>query len=95
VSEKLVAADPRNTEWQRDLSISYEKLAGILLKTGRRADAVEAFRKARAIRERLAAADLGNAQRQSDLVISLMQAAGRGDNARVNPTAGPRGWVEC
>jgi hypothetical protein len=86
VSEKLVAADPRNTEWQRDLSISYERLGAVLLKTGRRPEALDAFRKTLAIRERLAAADPGNALWQTDLVIALFQLARLGDNPRANLT---------
>jgi tetratricopeptide (TPR) repeat protein len=86
VSEKLVATDPRNTEWQRDLSISHERLGAILVKTGRRPEALDAYRRTLTIRERLAAADPGNALWQTDLVLALFQVARLGDNPRANLT---------
>ncbi len=45
IGEKL-AADPGNAEWQRDLSISLERIGAVALKTGKRAEAVEALRRA-------------------------------------------------
>ena len=37
IGEKL-AADPGNAEWQRDLSISLERIGAVALKTGKRAE---------------------------------------------------------
>jgi hypothetical protein len=54
---RLAAADPSNTEWQRDLSIIYERVGAVLMAQGKRDEAVKAYRDSLAIRERLAAAD--------------------------------------
>ena len=57
--------------WQRDLSISYINIGNVLKDQGQLAEALSAFRKCLAIRQRLAAADRSNAQWQRDLQYSV------------------------
>ena len=71
IAEKLAAADPGNTEWQRDLSISYNRIGAILAEGGPREDALAAFCLGLAVAEKLVATDPNNTQWQSDLVFSL------------------------
>jgi len=67
---RLVAADPANTGWQRDLSVAQEKVGDALRAQGKTAEALESYRVSLAIRERLAATDPGNARWQRDLSVS-------------------------
>ena len=73
--QRLAAADPSNAGWQRDLSVSQEKIGDVLLAQGDLAGALRAFRESLAVRERLAAADPSNAGWQRDLSVSLTQMA--------------------
>src|SRR5262249_60545500 len=57
-------------QWQSDLSLSLDRIGGVLVATDRNAEALEAYRKGLAIAERLAAADRGNAAWQRDRVVS-------------------------
>jgi hypothetical protein len=50
-----------NTQWQGDLSMSYEKVGDVLKAQGKLDEALKAYRDSLAIRERLAAADRSNA----------------------------------
>ncbi len=54
----------------------------MLINLGRRAEGLDSYRRSLAIREKLAAADPGNAQWQDDLIISLVQLAKQGDDPR-------------
>ena len=71
IRERLTAADPGNTQWQRDLSISYNKVADVLTTQGQLDDALKAYQSALAIRIRLVAADRSNAQWQRDFLTSV------------------------
>ena len=64
---RLAAADPGNAEWQRDLSVSHERVGDVLRAQGELPRALDAYRAAMDITARLAAADPGNAQWQRDL----------------------------
>jgi hypothetical protein len=66
-TERRAAADPANTAWQRDLSISRDKLGNVAVAGGDLADASEHYRASLAIAERLAAADPANTAWQRDL----------------------------
>ncbi|MGH3980352.1 MAG: hypothetical protein ACRDRZ_15330, partial [Pseudonocardiaceae bacterium] len=68
--EARAAADPTNTAWQRDLSVSHSKLGDLAVAAGDLATAGQRFQAALDIRQRLAAADPINAQWQRDLEIS-------------------------
>ena len=96
IREKLAAADPGNTEWQRDLSVSHNKIGDVLLAAGRREEALAAYRRSLAIRETLAAADPGNTEWQRDLSVShdkigdVLMAAGRRDGGARGVPQEPR-----
>ncbi|MDP1611188.1 MAG: DUF4062 domain-containing protein [Sulfuritalea sp.] len=70
IAETLAARDPANTEWQRDLSVSHDRIGDVLVAQGDGGGALAAYRKALAIRETLAARDPANTQWQRDLSIS-------------------------
>ena len=70
ICEQLVAADPGNAGWQRDLADNHVRIGDVLLHAGDREGARDAYGKALAITEKLAAADPGNAGWQHDLFIS-------------------------
>ncbi|MDQ3765282.1 MAG: hypothetical protein M3460_28505 [Actinomycetota bacterium] len=64
------AADPGNTAWQRDLSVSHDRLGDLAVAAGDLSTAQQRFQTALDIRERLAAADPSNTAWQRDLSIS-------------------------
>ena len=70
IAERLAAADPSNAAWQRDLSVSHNRLGDVLVAQGQLDDALAAYRAGLAIAERLAAADPSNAAWQRDLSVS-------------------------
>src|SRR5262245_17577092 len=57
---KLAAANPANTEWQRDVSLSLDRVGNVLVADGRTAEALDAYRAGLTIAEKLVAADPGN-----------------------------------
>jgi tetratricopeptide (TPR) repeat protein len=75
IAEHLVAAKADNTLWQRDLSVSYDKVGDVLVAQGQLADALKTYRDSLAIRERLAKADPQNAGWQRDLAIGYEKLA--------------------
>ena len=89
IMEPLAARDPGNTQWQRDLSISHNKLGDVLVAQGNLPGALEAYRKDLAIMEPLAARDPGNTQWQRDLPISLGRVADVLTRQRKFSEAGP------
>ena len=70
VLQRLAGADPGNAGWQRDLSVSHNKIGDVLVAQGNLAQALESYRASLAIAERLAGADPGNAGWQRDLSVS-------------------------
>ena len=70
IGQKLAAADPNNADWQRDLSVSHNKIGDVLQRQGDLNAALQAFRNSMTIRQKLAAADPNNAEWQRDLSIS-------------------------
>ena len=64
------AAGPANTGWQRDLSVSHERLGDVARAAGDLAAARTAYQAALDIGARLAAADPANTQWQRDLSVS-------------------------
>jgi tetratricopeptide (TPR) repeat protein len=70
IFERLAKADPGNAGWQRDLSVSYEKVGDVLVAQGNLTAALQAHRDSLDIRERLAKADPGHAGWQRDLSVS-------------------------
>ena len=67
IRTRLAAADPANTQWQRDLSVSHEKLGDVARAAGDLAAARTAYQASLDIRTRLAAADPANTGWQRDL----------------------------
>jgi tetratricopeptide (TPR) repeat protein len=81
IRERLAQADPGNAGWQRDLSVSYNKIGNVLVAQGNLPEALKSFREDLAIANRLAQADPTNAGWQFDLVVSHWKLAAHGDDA--------------
>ena len=75
ISEPLAASDRSNTQWQRDLSVTYNKLGDVLARKANLTKRCEPHGDAIAIRERLAAADHGNTEWQRDLACRTTRLA--------------------
>ena len=69
ILEALVASAPDRIDYQRDLSISYDRIGTVLVAAGRREEALDAHQKSLAFRERLATVDPGNTLWQRDLSV--------------------------
>ena len=87
-------ADKANTEWQRDLSVSYDKIGDLQNAEGKRADALASYQAGLTIRKRLAELDKANTQWQRDLSVSydrigdLQKAEGKRADALASYQAG-------
>jgi tetratricopeptide (TPR) repeat protein len=75
IAERLAAAEPARADYQRDLSVSYERMGDLYTALGQGADAQAAYQRSLDIRERLAAAEPARADTQWDLVVSLWKTA--------------------
>ena len=71
--ERLAKAEPERADYQRDLSVSYNKMGDLFSALGQGEDARQAFAKALAIRERLAKAEPDRADYQRDLIVSCVK----------------------
>jgi hypothetical protein len=67
IAERLAAADSANSGWQRDLSVSHERLGDVAVDAGDLATARDHYQASLDIRERLAAANPANTGWQRDL----------------------------
>ncbi len=67
IREALRPRDPANTEWQRDLSVSQDRIGDVLVAQGDRDGALKAYREGLAIREALTRRDPANTEWQGDL----------------------------
>ena len=81
----LAAGDPGNTEWQRDLSVSHDRIGDVQAVQGDSAAALRSYQASLAIAERLAAGDPRNTEWQRSPSVShdkigSVQAA-QGDSA--------------
>ncbi len=87
-------ADPDNAGWQRDLSVSHNKIGDVERAQGDLAAALASYKAALAIAERLAKADPNNAGWQRDLALSYGNVAmiearqGRAEAARAGFSKG-------
>ena len=81
IRERLAAADPSNTQWQRDLSVSYNRVGDVLKAQGKLEEALKAYRDSLAIIERLAAADPSNTAVAARSVGRLQQGRRRAEGA--------------
>jgi tetratricopeptide (TPR) repeat protein len=70
VADRLLKSAPENAGWQRDLSVSYDKIGDVLEAGGNLFEALKTYQERHAIRDRLAKADPNNADRQRDLAMS-------------------------
>jgi tetratricopeptide (TPR) repeat protein len=68
--ERLAHSDPGNPEWQRDLSVSYERVGDVQRAQGDLKAALRSYADSRAIFERLAKSDPGDSRWQRGLSIS-------------------------
>ena len=65
--QKLVDADPSNTESLKQLGLAVNNLGALMYETGKPAEALGAFQRSRVIRQRLADSDPTNARLQESL----------------------------
>jgi len=70
IFQSLLATEPNNTGWQRNLSVSYNKVGDVLLAQGNLSEALASYRNSLAIAERLAKPDPSSADWQRDLSVS-------------------------
>ncbi len=75
IATRLTASDPSNTEWQRDLSVSYERLGNVAVAQGQLEAAAQAYREYSRIAKQLAASDPSNTEWQRDLYASYSRLA--------------------
>ena len=68
IRERLAKSDPDNAGWQRDLSVSYERIGNVIAQ-GNQPEALQFYREGLAIRKRLAKSDPGNSGWQRDLAV--------------------------
>ncbi|MBL8692494.1 MAG: tetratricopeptide repeat protein [Planctomycetes bacterium] len=86
--EALARSEPDRADFQRDLSVSYNKLGDLMRALGQGDQAKAFFEKALQIAERLARSEPDRADFQRDLSVSynqlgdLMRALGQGDQAK-------------
>jgi predicted negative regulator of RcsB-dependent stress response len=73
IREVMVARDPANTGWQRDLSVSQIEIGDVLLAQGNGPGALAAYRKGLEIQEALAARNPANTGWQRDLSVSYIK----------------------
>jgi hypothetical protein len=73
LAEARLGNDPANTQWQRDLSVSHERIGDVLVAQGDGPGALTAYRQGLAIAETLTARDPANTQWQRDLVVSYVK----------------------
>ena len=67
IRQRLAAADSGNAGWQRDLAITYARIASVLASQGDVAKALEQFRQGRAIIVQVMKKSPDNAQLPKDL----------------------------
>jgi tetratricopeptide (TPR) repeat protein len=73
IRERLAQAEPDRADYQRDLSVSYNKMGDLFRGLGQGDQARQAFGKSLAIRERLAQAEPDRADYQRDLSVSYIK----------------------
>ena len=73
--DRLAKADPNNAGWQRDLSVSYNKVGDVLVAQGNLPEALKSYQGSLAIRDRLAKADPNNAGWQARRCASLTESS--------------------
>ena len=67
IRERLAKSDPGNAGWQRDLAVSYAKIANVSIKAGETAEARQALAAGRAVLLQLLAQHPDHPQWKQDL----------------------------
>ncbi|WP_298624127.1 hypothetical protein, partial [uncultured Zoogloea sp.] len=75
IAQRLAQAEPQRADYQRDLSVSYERLGDLMTALGQGDEARDYFLKRLAIAQRLAQAEPQRADYQRDLIVSLVRIA--------------------
>ncbi|MCH9807784.1 MAG: tetratricopeptide repeat-containing protein, partial [Alphaproteobacteria bacterium] len=75
IRERLSQSDPGNAGWQRDLSVSHDRVGDVEKTQGNLSAALKSYQASLAIRERLSQSDPGNAGWQRDLWVSYWKLA--------------------
>jgi tetratricopeptide (TPR) repeat protein len=94
IAEGLAKRDPANTQWQRDLSVSHNKMGDVLVAQGDGPGALAAYQAGLTIAEGLAKRDPANTEWQRDLSVShnkmgnVLMAQGDGPGALAAYQAG-------
>jgi hypothetical protein len=83
--ERRVEAEPDRADYQRDLSVSYNKVGDLYRDLGQGEQAREAYMNSLQIRERLAEAEPDRADYQRDLSVSLYKVGIAGDSVAREP----------
>jgi tetratricopeptide (TPR) repeat protein len=84
INRRLVDKDPRNTQWQLDVSISLDRIGDLLAAQGNLSGAIENYRESRDIRRAFVAKDESNARWQIALAASLANLGQIGDDPLKN-----------
>ncbi|MBV9129802.1 MAG: hypothetical protein JO298_05375, partial [Verrucomicrobia bacterium] len=71
IRQKLAQQDPTNTDWQRDVSVSLERVGNVLVAEGKLEQALEVYQQSRDVHQKLAQQDPSNSGWQRDLIVSL------------------------
>ena len=96
IAEELAAADPANTTYRRDLSLSYDNLAELAAQAGQVDRARDLYEQSLAIAEELAAADPANTTYRRDLSLSYDKPRilhQPGEKPQVTWSARPPNWL--
>ncbi len=84
IAEALAARDPANSQWQRYLSVSHQRIGDVLQAQCDGPGALAAYRLSLGIHEALAAHDPANAEWQRDLIVSHVKLSeASGDSAHL------------
>ncbi len=70
IRDRLAKSDPGHLGWQRDLTVSYDRIGDVLVAQGNLPEALKAYRDDLAISDRLAKSDPGHLGWQRDLTVS-------------------------
>jgi tetratricopeptide (TPR) repeat protein len=70
IAERQLSTNPGDTNWQHELSISYEKLGRLRFAQSNFQEALKLYQASLAIRDRLVRADSSNTSRQRDLGVA-------------------------
>ena len=73
IAQTLAAYDAQNTVWQRDLALTYDRIADIRANQRRWDEALEALRRGLDLRKQLTARDPSNTQWQRSILVGLVK----------------------